>query len=221
MNRRDFSTALIGAGCGTAAFSLPSLAAAQSSSQAAAPTEGKQFTRIEPSVPTVAPPKKIEVLEFFSYACPHCSAFEPTVGEWTKKLPADVSFQRVPVPFLMNAENFMRIYYALDTMGQVPNMQRKVFNAVHVDRQYLERPADIAALMTKNGIDGTKFIEVFNSFSVATSVTRAKKLVAAYKMDSVPTIAVQGHYQTSPSMTGGLEQTMTVVDFLVQRYRKA
>jgi thiol:disulfide interchange protein DsbA len=207
---------LIGTGFGAAALSL----AGSATAQAAAPAEGTQFMRVEPPVPPIAP-GKIEVIEFFSYACPHCNAFEPTVESWSKKVPADVAFHRVPVPFLFNFENFMRTYYALETMGQVQAMQRKVFSAVHVEHQRLDKPADIAALMTKNGVDGAKFLEVFNSFSVASSVTRAKKIAAAYKLDGVPTLAVQGRYTTSPGTAGGPEQAMAVVDYLVQRARKA
>lgn len=214
VNRRDFSTALIATSFGAAALPLTA------SAQGGTPTEGTQFAKVEPPVPLLVP-GKIEVLEFFSYACPHCNAFEPTIEAWSKKLPADVMFHRVPAPFLMNAENFMRTYYALETMGQVATMQRKVFAAVHVERLHLDKPADIAALMGKNGVDSAKFLDVFNSFSVATSVSRAKKLAAAYKLDSVPTLMVNGHYSTSPSQAGGGEQTMAVVDYLIQRSRKA
>ena len=216
MNRRDFSTALFGTSIGVAGLSLNTAASAQGGE----PAEGKQFTRIDPPVPAFAP-GKIEVVEYFSYACPHCSAFEPTVEAWAKKLPADVAFYRVPVAFLMNHENFMRTYYALETMGQVGAMQRKVFTAVHVDRVPLDKPADIAALMAKNGIDATKFLDVFNSFSVANSVTRAKKLTAAAKLDGVPTVTVQGRFATSPGQAGSAEQAMAVVDYLVQKSRKA
>ncbi|MEP6874925.1 MAG: thiol:disulfide interchange protein DsbA/DsbL [Burkholderiales bacterium] len=212
MNRRDFSAALVVTTFGAA--TLPLTASAQG-----APTEGVQFAKVDPPVPPLAP-GKIEVLEFFSYACPHCAAFEPTLEAWTKKVPADVVFHRIPAPFLMNAENFMKTYYALETMGQVATMQSKIFAAVHVDRLRLDKPADIAALVGKNGIDGAKFLDVFNSFSVATSVTRAKKLAAAYKLDGVPTMTVNGRYSTSPSQTGSGEQTVAVVDYLIQRARK-
>ena len=217
MNRRDFSTRLVGTVAAPmiiAPFAVPAAA------QSAAPAEGTQFARVEPPVPTIVP-GKIEVIEFFSYACPHCSAFEPAVEGWAAKVPADVAFHRVPVPFLMNYENFMRTYYALETMGQVAAMQRKVFAAVHVERARLDKPADIAELMAKNGLDASKFLDVFNSFSVATSVTRAKKLVAAYKLDGVPTIAVQGRYATSPGQAGGAQQALAVTDYLIQRARKA
>jgi protein dithiol oxidoreductase (disulfide-forming) len=215
VNRREFSARLAGTGLAALATTLLADAAR---AQAGAPVEGKQYTRVEPPVPPIVP-GKIEVIEFFSYACPHCNAFEPTVAAWSKKLPADVAFHRVPVPFLMNAENLMRTYYSLETLGQVDAMNPKVFAAIHIDRNYLEKPADIAALMAKNGIDAAKFTSVFNSFSVATSVTRAKKLMAAYKIDGVPTLTVQGRYATSPGQAGGFEQATAVVDYLVQRSR--
>jgi thiol:disulfide interchange protein DsbA len=204
---------------GRALLVLLAAAAFVSTSAFAQLVEGKNYARITNPQP-VETGRKIEVIEFFSYACPHCNAFEPTVQAWSKKLPADVAFHRVPVPFLMNYENFMRTYYALETLGQVEAMQSKVFAAVHIDRARLDKPADIAALMAKYGIDSAKFLDVFNSFSVATSVTRAKKLVAAYKVDGVPTLAVQGHYATSPGQAGGAEQATAVVDFLIQKARK-
>jgi len=214
VNRRDFSAALVGTGIGAAALSFTTVASAQGD-----PVEGKQFVKVEPPVPLMAT-GKIEVLEFFSYACPHCNAFEPTIEAWSKKLPADVAFRRVPAPFLANAENFMKTYYTLETLNQVGTMQRKVFAAVHVDHQYLDKPADIAALAAKNGIDSTKFLDTFNSFSVATSVARAKKLAAAYKLDGVPSLMVNGHFNTSPSLAGGADQAMVVTDYLIARVRK-
>ena len=215
MNRRDFSAKAFIAGLGAVSLSI----AGRASAQGAAPAEGAQFTRVEPSVaPQIA--GKLEVLEFFSYACPHCSAFEPMLQAWAAKLPADVAFQRVPVPFLANSENFQRTYYALQTLGQVEAVQRKVFAAVHVERARLDKPADIAALMAKNGIDSAKFLDVFNSFSVANSVSKAKKLYAAYRIDGVPALAVQGRYLTSPSQAGGSENALAVADYLLQRARK-
>jgi len=163
---------------------------------------------------------KIEVLEFFSYACPHCNAFEPTLDAWVKKLPADVVFRRVPVPFLMNAETFQRTYYALESLGLVDTMHRKIFAAVHVDRLRLDSANDVAALVAKNGGDSAKFLDAMKSFGVANGVTRAKKMTADYKIDSVPSIAVQGRFITSPSQAGSAEKALQVADFLIQRARK-
>ena len=214
MNRRDFSSALLATGAST------SLLLASGTARAQAPVEGRDYTLIQPPQPP-ATPAKIEVCEFFSYACPHCSAFEPMVGPWSRTLPGDVVFRRIPVSFLFNAENFQRTYFALEATGLVEQMQSKVFAAVHVDRQRLDKPEDIAALVTKNGGDGAKFLAAFKSFSVATSVTRAKKMVADYKVDSVPTLVVAGRWMTSPSTAGSQERSLQVVEQLAQKARTA
>ena len=222
MNRRDFSLRFARSGLAAAAASGAGLLGAPAGAVAQdTPVEGRQYTRVEPTVPPTppAPANKIEVIEFFSYACPHCSAFEPTLEAWVTKLPPDVAFHRIPVPFLVNAENLMKTYFALETLGSVAAMQMKVFAAIHVEHNYLDKPADITALMAKNGIDAAKFNAAFNSFSVATSVSRAKKVMAAYKIDSVPTLAVNGRYLTSPAQAGGFPQATAVADRLLQQAR--
>jgi len=212
MKRRDFSLQLAAAGLG-AAWAAP--AGAQG-----APVEGTHYTKLAQPVAVSAPAGKIEVIEFFSYGCPHCFALEPTLETWAKRLPADVVFKRVPVGFNALYENYQKIYYALEEMGQVEHMHRKVFNAIHQQRLRLDKEADIAAFMTANGIDGAKFIEHFKSFSVQAKARQAQQLSQSYKIDGVPSMAVQGRYVTSGSQAGSNERALAVTDALVQNLRK-
>jgi thiol:disulfide interchange protein DsbA len=212
MNRRRFSASLLSAAAASAL-------AASGRAFAQAPVEGKDFVAVETPQPPGVPAGKVEVLEFFSYACPHCSAFEPTIEAWEKQQPPEVVLRRVPVPFLMNADNFMHAYYALETIGAVQAMQLKIFRAIHIEHKRLEKGEDIAAFVGANGGDAAKFLAAFKSFSVNTSVTRAKKLTADFKVDSVPTLIVQGRWMTSSSQAGSAERALTVVDQLVQRVR--
>ena len=131
-----------------------------------------------------------------------------------------MAFRRVPVNFLFNADNFQRTYYALETMGLVDQMQAKVLAAVHVERQRLDKPEDIAALVAKNGGDGAKFLAVFKSFSVATAATKASKLQADYKIEAVPALTIQGRYLTSPSQASGAPQSLAVADALIDKVRR-
>jgi len=212
MNRRRFSAGLLSVAASSLAASGPAFGQAP-------PVEGKDYVRIEGPQPSGVPAGKVEVLEFFSYACPHCSSFEPTLEAWEKQLPAEVVFRRVPVAFLMNADNFMRTYYALETIGAVQAMQLKIFRAIHIERKRLETGDDIAAFVGANGGDSAKFLAAFKSFTVNTSVARAKKLMADYKVESVPTLIVHGRWMTSPSQAGTPERALAVVDQLVQRVR--
>ncbi|HEX4233243.1 MAG TPA: thiol:disulfide interchange protein DsbA/DsbL [Caldimonas sp.] len=213
MNRRQLSTALFLAGVAGAAPFVPAAA------QGTGPVEGKDYTKVETPQPTNVPAGKVEVLEFFSYACPHCSAFEPLLEGWEKRLTPEAVLRRVPVPFLMNADNFMHTYYALETIGAVQAAQLKIFQAIHIERQRLDTPENIAAFLGKNGVDAGKFLAAFKSFSVATSVTRAKKMNADYKIESVPTLVVAGRWMTSPSQAGTQERSLVVVEQLVQQAR--
>jgi thiol:disulfide interchange protein DsbA len=211
MKRRDFSAALA---C-TAALA-PAASRAQGN-----PVEGRNYVRLTQPVPVSAAADKIEVIDFFWYGCPHCAAFEPELDAWARHLPEHVAFSRVPVAF--RAEPFtthQRIFYALDTLGLLDTMHRKVFYAVHVERLALDKPAEIAAYMTKHGVDATKFLEAFNSFTTQSRIKRANGLVDGYKIDGVPAIGVHGRYYTSGAMAGGNDRSLVVADFLVQKLRK-
>jgi thiol:disulfide interchange protein DsbA len=212
MKRRDFSLQLAAAGLGA---SWAGTAAAQGE-----PVEGTHYTRLAQPVAVTVPAGKIEVIEFFSYGCPHCFALEPTLETWVKRLPNDVVLKRVPVAFNALYENYQKIFFALEAMGQLDAMHRKVFNAIHVQKLRLDKEADIAAFMTANGIDGAKFIEHYKSFSVQTKARQAHQLSQSYKIDGVPTLAVQGRYLTSGSLAGSNERALAVADALVQKVRK-
>jgi thiol:disulfide interchange protein DsbA len=212
MKRREFSAAALLGGAALA----PAAARAQGG-----PVEGRHYVRLGVPLPVNAPPGKIEVVDFFWYGCPHCAAFEPELDSWAKRLPGDVAFSRVPVAF--RAEPFtthQRIFYALEALGLVDALHRKVFYAIHVERQALDKPAEIQAFMAKNGVDAAKFMEAFASFTTQSKLKRAAQLVDGYKIDGVPAIGIQGRYYTAGSLNGGNDKMLVVADFLLQKLRK-
>jgi thiol:disulfide interchange protein DsbA len=208
MDRRLFVKTLAASAAG--AIALPAWAQT--------PAEGREYSRLQAPQPTGAP-GKVEVLEFFSYACPHCSSLEPELEAWAAKLPPSVALRRVPVPFLANVDTFQRTYYALESLGLVESMQLKIFQAVHAEHLRLERVEDVAALVGRNGGDAAKFVSVSKSFAVSASCSRAKKLTADYRIESVPSLAVQGQFITSPAQAGSNRAALVVTDFLIQKAR--
>jgi thiol:disulfide interchange protein DsbA len=218
LTRRDFSSRLLGASLGGV---LPvSAALAQGG-----PVEGVHYVRLAQPVPT-ADAGKIEVIEFFWYECPHCNAFEPALDAWSKRLADDVSFRRVPVWF--REEPFsaqQRVFYALDSLGLVPTLHRKVFAAIHNEHVRLRTPEDIAAFALKNGVDPMQFIAAYNSFSVQSKSQQARQTAAAYKIDSVPAMGVHGRYYTNGILAnaatpgGSNDRMLGVVDALIAKAR--
>jgi len=218
MKRREFSTQLLCTGLAASGLAQAATGAAPAAT-AIAPIEGKHYQRLSSPVPTSSA-GKIEVIEFFWYACPHCNAFEPVLDAWSRHLEADVVFLRKPVAF--REEPYVahqKIFFALEALGQLEAMHRKVFAAIHVDGNRLDKPEAIAAFMVKNGLDKAKFMDAFNSFSTQTKTRQAKQLSESYKLDGVPTIGVQGRFVTSPSMADGAEPALAVAEWLVQKVR--
>ncbi len=213
MQRRDFSLQLAGAGLGLA---VTGLAQAQGT-----PKEGTHYVKLSTPAPVTlpSPDKKIEVVEFFWYGCPHCYAFEPTLEPWVKKLPADVSFRQVPVAFMAQYQIHQKLFYALEEMGQLPAMHRKVFSAIHQQNKRLGSESEILAFATASGMDGAKLAESMKSFGVSTKVNRAKQLAEAYKIDGVPALGINGRFYTSATLAGTHERAVAVADFLIQLSR--
>lgn len=215
MKRREFSTTMLGLCAATQAMSA-------FSQDQGGPIEGRHFVRLTQPVPTHAPPGKWELIEFFWYGCPHCNVFEPALEVWVKRLPDDVMFRRVPVAF--SAEPFVahqRIFYALDSLGLVGAMHRKVFYAIHHDRKRLDKPAEISAFMASNGVDTAKFMEAFDSFTTQTKLRQANQLVEGYKIDGVPAMGIHGRFYTSGTLAGNNDKALAVTDVLIQRIRKS
>lgn len=191
----------------------------------AEPVEGVEYHRLQNAQPTDTG-KKIEVLEFFWYNCPHCFAFEPALSEWVKKRGDSIVFKRVPVGFRESFVPQQKLYYTLETMNRF-DVHRAVFEAIHNGRQKLDKDEQILEFVEKQGVDRKKFLDVYNSFGVQSKVNRVRQLQEIYRIDGVPTLAIDGQFITSPSivgnsMRGQSEQamnaaTLQVMDVLVSR----
>ena len=214
MQRREFSiSAAAVAAASAAAWSLPAQAQGD-------PRAGTDYLVLDKRAMVEAPAGKIEVVEFFWYSCIHCSRFEPALEEWIKKAPKDVVVRRVPIAFKPDFEPQQRLYYVLETMNKVEELQKKVFHAVHVEKQMLNTPELIAAWAEKQGIDRAKFMEMYNSFSVATKARKATQLQDAYKVDGVPALGIAGRFFTSGTIAQTMERALLVTDYLVAQVRK-
>ena len=129
-------------------------------------------------------------------------------------------FRRAPVSFRPDFEPQQKLYYTLEAMGKVEAMQKKVFDAIHVEKQPLTTADQIIAWAGVQGLDKAKFAETYNSFPVATKVRKATQLQDQYKVQGVPALGVAGKYYTDGTQAGTMERALVVTDFLVASARK-
>lgn len=184
---------------------------------AAEPIEGKQFTRLQMPQPTETN-GKVEVIEFFWYGCPHCSDFEPLLHSWVKKLPADVSFRKVPAIFRPEWAPGARIYYALEALGLTEKLNGAVFHAMIKERVNLNDEKVLFDWIAKQGVDRQKFIDMYKSFSVEGKVRQAAEMTQEYGFGGVPVLIVGGKYMPAPNV-GTFPDMLRVVDGLIVKNR--
>jgi len=217
MQRREFSQAALAAASAGTLAALPLGVQAQGKP----PAEGKDYLLLSKPAPSEAPAGQIEVVEFFWYSCPHCNEFEPQLEAWAAKAPKDVSLRRVPVSFRPDFEPQQRLYYVLEALGKVAALHKKVFYAIHFEKQTLNTADLVTAWAQKQGIDKAKFTELYNSFPVNMKARKATQLQEAFMVDGVPALGVDGRYYTSGSLAGNMARALTVTDHLLTLARSS
>jgi thiol:disulfide interchange protein DsbA len=189
----------------------------------AALQEGTNFVALVPPQPT-SQRNKIEVVEFFSYGCPHCARFSPLLDAWVAKLPPDVVFRRVPVSFGRDAwVNLQRAYYSLESSGDLKRLDGPLFQAIHEERKPLFDESSIADWVGRSGGSADKFAAAYTSLGVNTQTFQADKMTEDFKIGGVPALAVDGRYVAlvphSENEAQGFNDLLANTDQLIARVR--
>lgn len=182
--------------------------------------EGQHYVVLEPAVRT-ADPSKIEVAEVFAYSCPHCFHFEPLLQAWEKKMPDDVYLLQTHAMWNPQMEPLIRGYYTSVTLKIKEKTHMAVFNALHMEQKSLNSAEQWADFFTTYGVDKEKALSTYNSFGVTSQIKQAEARARGYKVTGTPEMVVNGKYRVSSRLSGGHEEMLKVVDFLVAKERAA
>jgi thiol:disulfide interchange protein DsbA len=197
-------------------FGLQSLTFAQTPIKV---EEGFDY-RVLPIAQPIDVKGKVEVIEFFWYGCPHCFEFEPDLKAWLKRQNKDVVFKKVPIAFRDELMPHSLLFYALESLGKGEALNDKVMYTMHRENKRLLNENDIADWVAAQGVDRNAFLAAYRSFAVLSKARAANQLGNSYRIDGVPTVAIQGKYITSPSIAGARAKSIQVMDFLVNKVRK-
>lgn len=198
------------------ALAVAALAAPAAQAQ---PRPGADYLELKAPQPTEAP-GKVEVVEFFWYGCPHCYSLEPVLEAWVKKLPADAQFKRIPAILSESWAPHARIYYAFEALGVLDRVHKPFFDAIHRDRLNIASEEAMNEWLQKNGIERKAFDSAVRSFGVQAKVKRAAQLTAAYQVDGVPLLAVQGKYTVGAEQSATRDKMLATTGELIVLARK-
>jgi len=194
----------------------PAFAAEPAAAPAEKWVEGKSYFLVDPPQQT-ATGDKVEVLEVFSYACPHCAHFQPYADQLKASLPAGAVFTYMPAVFNATWEPYARAYYTAESLGAVAETHQALFDALHRDHLPMRTIDDLSTFYAQHGVDKAKFVATANSFEVESKMQRSMEMVKAYNVDGTPTIIVNGKYRVTGASAGGYPQLIELVDWLVQK----
>ena len=174
--------------------------------------EGTNYKKVVPAQPTNVAPGKVEVVEVFWYGCAHCFQLDPAIESWrNKSKPQYVEFVRVPAMWNDTLRMHARLYYTAEALGKLDALHSTIFREINVNSEPLNTVDKIAAFFKKHGVSPEEFQKAFASFAVESKLQRADFLNRRYKINSVPTVVVNGKYVTDQSMAGGEPQLFQLI----------
>ncbi|HEY4583155.1 MAG TPA: thiol:disulfide interchange protein DsbA/DsbL [Lysobacter sp.] len=165
----------------------------------------------------------IEVVEVFGYTCPHCAHFEPVLGAWAARQPADVRVVPVPAPFGTWWTPFAKAFYAAEETGLLEKSHAAVFRALHEENTLPAPPAtatdaQVAQFYARFGVDAADFQRRMDSAAVAAKLQRAEAFIGRSGVDGTPTLVVAGKYRV---LGQSFDDMLRIADALIARERAA
>ncbi|WP_016595479.1 thiol:disulfide interchange protein DsbA, partial [Yersinia pestis] len=155
-------------------------------------TDGKQYLTLDK--PVTGEP---QVLEFFSFYCPHCYQFEEVyqVPKAVKKaLPEGTKMTRYHVEFLGPlGKQLTQAWAVAMALGVEEKITPLMFEGVQ-KTQTVQTPGDIRNVFIKAGISGEDYDAALNSFVVKSLVAQQQKAAEDLQLRGVPAMFVNGKY---------------------------
>ncbi|MCH9005420.1 MAG: thiol:disulfide interchange protein DsbA/DsbL [Proteobacteria bacterium] len=185
--------------------------------------EGKNYTRMIPTQPTVGGADKIEVAEVFMYSCPHCYDLEAYINRWAEDKDPSIRFVRIPASFNQLALLHAQLYYTEIFLGKSGKLKdpvafrNMVFEEYHRRSNRLTSQMAIQRLFARAGVNADDFNRIWNSFEVNQALRVAADLARRYNITSVPMVIVNGKYRTDMGMAGSYPKLIELIDELTVR----
>src|SRR5215471_7707324 len=184
---------------------------------------GVNYAPVVPAQPTSVASGKVEVMEVFWLACPHCYALEPRLRSWLNTKPAYVEFIRVPVIWQDVHRAHARLFYTLEALGR-DDLITKAFDTIHQDLESGKPPLIGQSeeetyrlqqqFAAQNGVSADDFSKAYNSFSVGSNLQRAEEITQRYHVQGVPFFVVNGKYSTDVAQAGSESKLIELISDL-------
>lgn len=157
--------------------------------------------------------EKKEVVEYFSFSCPGCFAFEPNMKALIKQRP-EVNLRRVHLPFGGSKAKFSQKVFAVMQLLDAQNHKDATFNRIHIKRDTFDSDAEVISFFEELGYESKLIEGHLKSFTADSLIRKMNSEAAKKQVKSVPTIIVNGKYKVENRSLNSSDQFLAVVSFL-------
>ena len=165
--------------------------------------------------------EKKEVLEFFSFWCPHCFNSEPLVKAIKTKLADDVEFKKIHVNFMgftstAIQDDATKAMMVARELNKADELNQAIFKYIHVSRSAITGLSDLKNIFVVNGVEPEEFDKMITSFGVKSRLNMNNASVKNYRehVTSVPNFIINGKYQATFTRDMKLDEMVDLIVFL-------
>ncbi|NHZ69610.1 MAG: thioredoxin domain-containing protein [Thermotogales bacterium] len=182
--------------------------------------EGLEYQRVEPPLPMSdqIEPGRVEVVEMFFYACPHCYELDPKLKKWLQDKPY-IDFHRMPAIVGPSWADQARAFYMAEQLGDAEKLHQALFKTIHEDGEQVYNEYAVKKFFTAQGYDPEKIDELYYSQQIADRVNEARIKTVKYGLRGVPAVIVNGKFKTAPYFVRNQEEMLNVLEELVDMER--
>ena len=167
----------------------PSAAATPAPPVTTAFTEGKEYVKLAPPKGQAAPTGALEVVEIFSYGCPHCAEFAPYMDKLRAELPKGTQVSYMPAVFNASWVPYAQAYYAARQLGVFEQTHDALFKAM-LEHYPLNSLQDLAAWYGRQGVDQQKFLATATNAETTKEMAADQRTEIGWGIDATPTLVV-------------------------------
>jgi thiol:disulfide interchange protein DsbA len=152
-------------------------------------TEGQQYVKLALPAGQAQPTGPVEVVEVFSYGCPHCAEFAPYMDKLRADLPKDIAVRYMPAVFSAAWMPYAQAFYAAQQLGVLEQTHDALFKAL-LEHYPLNSLQDMATWYGRHGVDPQKFMAAATSAETTKQMTDDQHTEMGWGIDATPMLVV-------------------------------
>ena len=156
----------------------------------------------------------IEVVEFFSYACPFCELLEEKLPSWEADLPEGVELRHIHVAYDTLTNRLAKAHLVLQSQNLLEDNHQRIFTAIHDQNKTFLSDDRVADVLEAGGIDRERFLTSMNSRQINRRIEVNREFVAEVQAPGVPSMLVANRYVVANR--GGSTEMLDTVDWLIE-----